>query len=149
MGFVFLPPSICHPRLVSATMVWISFERALTSTTVRRRCTLTWSLSATSTPESPPPLVSLLHRTHRRYRTQAHIHIGHLIYKCGGIDKRTIEKFEKVRFPAASSVFLQFYPSLPYRMFFSSWLTTITGSRRVRQGFFQVRLGFGQAKGRA
>lgn len=22
---------------------------------------------------------------------------GHLIYKCGGIDKRTIEKFEKVR----------------------------------------------------
>ncbi|KAI6995147.1 hypothetical protein KC329_g2532 [Hortaea werneckii] len=32
---------------------------------------------------------------------------GHLIYKCGGIDKRTIEKFEKVghsspmRWPAA------------------------------------------------
>lgn len=27
---------------------------------------------------------------------------GHLIYKCGGIDQRTIEKFEKVRnnFPA-------------------------------------------------
>jgi elongation factor 1-alpha len=24
---------------------------------------------------------------------------GHLIYKCGGIDKRTIEKFEKVRTP--------------------------------------------------
>ena len=24
---------------------------------------------------------------------------GHLIYKCGGIDKRTIEKFEKVRPP--------------------------------------------------
>jgi len=23
---------------------------------------------------------------------------GHLIYKCGGIDKRTIEKFEKVSF---------------------------------------------------
>ena len=23
---------------------------------------------------------------------------GHLIYKCGGIDKRTIEKFEKVNF---------------------------------------------------
>lgn len=23
--------------------------------------------------------------------------LGHLIYKCGGIDKRTIEKFEKVR----------------------------------------------------
>lgn len=22
--------------------------------------------------------------------------LGHLIYKCGGIDKRTIEKFEKV-----------------------------------------------------
>jgi DNA polymerase II small subunit/DNA polymerase delta subunit B len=24
---------------------------------------------------------------------------GHLIYKCGGIDSRTIEKFEKVRRP--------------------------------------------------
>ena len=23
---------------------------------------------------------------------------GHLIYKCGGIDSRTIDKFEKVRF---------------------------------------------------
>lgn len=32
---------------------------------------------------------------------------GHLIYKCGGIDKRTIEKFEKeaaeVRGPVAAS----------------------------------------------
>lgn len=32
---------------------------------------------------------------------------GHLIYKCGGIDKRTIEKFEKeaaeVRGPIAAS----------------------------------------------
>ena len=25
---------------------------------------------------------------------------GHLIYKCGGIDKRTIEKFEKVLYSA-------------------------------------------------
>lgn len=33
---------------------------------------------------------------------------GHLIYKCGGIDKRTIEKFEKeaaeVGFPVADRV---------------------------------------------
>lgn len=27
----------------------------------------------------------------------AHIITGHLIYKCGGIDERTIMKFEKVR----------------------------------------------------
>ena len=26
----------------------------------------------------------------------SHTPLGHLIYKCGGIDKRTIEKFEKV-----------------------------------------------------
>ena len=29
---------------------------------------------------------------------------GHLIYKCGGIDKRTIEKFEKVKTPMESSL---------------------------------------------
>lgn len=37
---------------------------------------------------------------------------GHLIYKCGGIDKRTIEKFEK----EAAEV------KKPYRRYFlSSW----------------------------
>ena len=46
-----------------------------------------------STPASPPLLVS----TPLREKVQAaHNKTGHLIYKCGGIDKRTIEKFEKV-----------------------------------------------------
>jgi hypothetical protein len=38
---------------------------------------------------------------------------GHLIYKCGGIDKRTIEKFEKVRFPCSCFVTWQFFPFTP------------------------------------
>jgi hypothetical protein len=36
-----------------------------------------------------------------------HIKSGHLIYKCGGIDSRTIEKFEKVGHP-----FAPFIPSV-------------------------------------
>ena len=40
---------------------------------------------------------------------------GHLIYKCGGIDKRTIEKFEKeaaeVRNKVAASLFLERHDS--------------------------------------
>jgi len=65
---------------------------------VRRRCTSTWSLSATSIPENPPPPVSSADPlyTHTYLGHGSDIHIGHLIYKCGGIDKRTIEKFEKV-----------------------------------------------------
>uniref|UniRef100_A0A3P8TEE6 Tr-type G domain-containing protein n=1 Tax=Amphiprion percula TaxID=161767 RepID=A0A3P8TEE6_AMPPE len=31
---------------------------------------------------------------------------GHLIYKCGGIDKRTIEKFEKEAADVSLSVFV-------------------------------------------
>jgi hypothetical protein len=37
-----------------------------------------------------------------------------LIYKCGGIDKRTIEKFEKVRIPPRRRLCTHF---LPYRDF--------------------------------
>jgi hypothetical protein len=63
---------------------------------VRRRCTSTWSSSATSTPESPPPpAVSLPPRT--TVGSHNLQWVTDLIYKCGGIDKRTIEKFEKVR----------------------------------------------------
>lgn len=40
---------------------------------------------------------------------------GHLIYKCGGIDKRTIEKFEKeaaeVRIKVATLLFLERHDS--------------------------------------
>ena len=35
---------------------------------------------------------------------------GHLIYKCGGIDKRTIEKFEKEAQEVSYISFLQIYP---------------------------------------
>jgi hypothetical protein len=66
---------------------------------VRKRCTSTWSLSATSIPASPPPLVRLLRLILTAAIQCLTIYTGHLIYKCGGIDKRTIEKFEKVRFP--------------------------------------------------
>uniref|UniRef100_F7AWA3 Tr-type G domain-containing protein n=1 Tax=Macaca mulatta TaxID=9544 RepID=F7AWA3_MACMU len=38
---------------------------------------------------------------------------GHLIYKCGGIDKRTIEKFEK---EAAEMERLARSPSLPRKL---------------------------------
>jgi hypothetical protein len=74
----------------------------LTPFAVKRRCTSTWSLSATLTPESrPPPAVSLPFRNDAGSQ-QLTLHTD-LIYKCGGIDKRTIEKFEKVRihFPSA------------------------------------------------
>lgn len=40
---------------------------------------------------------------------------GHLIYKCGGIDKRTIEKFEK----EAQEVSIPFLCSMLYCSFFS------------------------------
>ena len=43
---------------------------------------------------------------------------GHLIYKCGGIDKRTIEKFEKVRItslPVVASHALQSLCDMPRR----------------------------------
>ena len=63
---------------------------------------------------------------------------GHLIYKCGGIDKRTIEKFEKeaseVGMPVKSHIHANNTP----------WIGRADG-----QGVLQVRLGAGQAKGRA
>lgn len=43
---------------------------------------------------------------------------GHLIYKCGGIDQRTIEKFEKV--------------IRAFHTFITPTLTPIIGSRRAR-----------------
>lgn len=47
-----------------------------------------------STLASRPQLVSFLHSFLSALHLNLH-YIGHLIYKCGGIDKRTIEKFEK------------------------------------------------------
>ena len=80
---------------------------------------------------------------------------GHLIYKCGGIDKRTIEKFEK---EAAEVRIHTFVCHL-----FSSWIlktheeksiyfeTNLLFSFSLPDGkrFVQVRLGLGQAQGRA
>jgi hypothetical protein len=62
---------------------------------VRKRCTSTWSSSATSILASLPLLVSTLEKSSTILVSL--LYTGHLIYKCGGIDKRTIEKFEKVR----------------------------------------------------
>lgn len=56
---------------------------------------------------------------------------GHLIYKCGGIDKRTIEKFEKVLLGVWAS-------NSP---------TATLGSCRNGQRIFQVRMGARQIEG--
>jgi hypothetical protein len=64
------------------------------ATTVRKSFISTSSSSAMSTPANPPLPVrdDCTHKgTQDTYKIS-----GHLIYKCGGIDKRTIEKFEKV-----------------------------------------------------
>jgi hypothetical protein len=86
-------------RLDDKRSQYILMNTSLTSRryAVKKRCTLTWSLSATSIPASRPPLVSRSAiYLHRSITLQSYT--GHLIYKCGGIDKRTIEKFEKVRY---------------------------------------------------
>ena len=52
---------------------------------------------------------------------------GHLIYKCGGIDKRTIEKFEKEA--QEVSKLLTFSPLL---RFFSQKITLDKHSKKTR-----------------
>ena len=82
-----------------------------------------------------------------------------LIYKCGGIDKRTIEKFEKVRSLAhfsplcrlqsarsenlAINTTLDECPSQPLIIM----LIITSGSRRDGKGLLQVRMGSGQTEG--
>ena len=60
---------------------------------------------------------------------------GHLIYKCGGIDKRTIEKFEK----EAAEVSPPFFHLLNSSIF--NYLC-VDGQR-----FVQICLGVGQTQG--
>ena len=74
---------------------------------------------------------------------------GHLIYKCGGIDKRTIEKFEKeaaeVRFrsiPASSLAFPALFPRT-FSFLIASFLPRADGQRIV-----QVRVGARQTQSR-
>ncbi len=57
---------------------------------------------------------------------------GHLIYKCGGIDKRTIEKFEK----EAAEVCISFL--ITHGSMINLLLMYIDGQR-----FIQICLGFG------
>jgi hypothetical protein len=96
--------AICHQHCLDSIMAtfisslmdsWLTRLRAV----VRKRCTSTWSLSATSILASPPPPVSLPRPVIYASNITLTYITGHLIYKCGGIDKRTIEKFEKVRIP--------------------------------------------------
>lgn len=75
---------------------------------------------------------------------------GHLIYKCGGIDKRTIEKFEKEAQEVSSSscgslVLFQLlkFCCLDVHQFNSH--VSLTDGKRL----FQVCMGVGQAKSRA
>ena len=57
---------------------------------------------------------------------------GHLIYKCGGIDKRTIEKFEKEATELVSHASLR---------------KKFSPDRLLGKGFIQVRLGARQTQG--
>jgi hypothetical protein len=67
---------------------------------------------------------------------------GHLIYKCGGIDKRTIEKFEKEAQEVSSLILLLQCCCCCLRMHqFNSHSSVIDGKR-----LFQVRVGVGQAE---
>ncbi len=96
--------AICHQHCldsIMATLISSLMDSWLTRlcAVVRKRCTSTWSLSATSILASPPPPVSLPRPSIYASNIALTYITGHLIYKCGGIDKRTIEKFEKVRIP--------------------------------------------------
>jgi hypothetical protein len=69
---------------------------------------------------------------------------GHLIYKCGGIDKRTIEKFEKEaqEVSIVSSRFLIFYFHVSFVLIVLILLQCLDGKR-----LFQICLGLGQTQG--
>ena len=62
---------------------------------------------------------------------------GHLIYKCGGIDKRTIEKFEKEAAEVSVSLLV-----LRVRVHCICVCVFVDGQR-----FIQIRLGVGQTEG--
>lgn len=62
---------------------------------------------------------------------------GHLIYKCGGIDKRAIEKFEK------EAAEVRFWLLLCVLLFSLLFVLRIDGQRLL-----QVCLGVGQTEGR-
>lgn len=69
---------------------------------------------------------------------------GHLIYKCGGIDKRTIEKFEKEAQEVSFSSFCKFY----FKLIIRCVLTQITILMLDGKRFLQIRLGIRQIEGR-
>lgn len=55
---------------------------------------------------------------------------GHLIYKCGGIDKRTIEKFEKEAAEVSTTGLLLLLLSLPPSAQ-GIWVSSDEGNRAV------------------
>ena len=76
---------------------------------------------------------------------------GHLIYKLGGIDKRTIDKFEKeaneVSFLLFISIKILIYLLhlfLFYFVMFFYYFCYLLDGKRI----LQIRLGFGQIEGR-
>ena len=70
---------------------------------------------------------------------------GHLIYQCGGIDKRTIEKFEKEAQEVSVGNFrCEFKLREMEARDFNADFFSVDG-----QGILQVCLGFGQVEGRA
>ena len=95
---------LLHLIRMKRKMMAISMNIAdMLAPTVRRRLISTSSSSAMSTPASPPLPVrgKIIYNGLEGYSCIS----GHLIYKCGGIDKRTIEKFEKVSAVNATSSF--------------------------------------------
>ena len=103
----------------------------LTASLVRRRLISTSSSSDTSTPASrPPPDVSLPSFDQLRGYDNSHWGID-LIYKCGGIDKRTIEKFEKVRTFVSFTSIASTHPAIQLRPVCTGlefWLITLRGN---------------------
>lgn len=71
---------------------------------------------------------------------------GHLIYKCGGIDKRAIEKFEKEAAEVCMGAFyLTFRNIIPAHICIECFLRVFPRSDGER--FLQVCLGVGQVEG--
>ena len=72
---------------------------------------------------------------------------GHLIYKCGGIDKRVIEKFEKEAQEVSHVVFVEFNSRVA--LLLPRFLVELTECFVFAdgQGLLQVCLGVGQAQG--
>lgn len=70
---------------------------------------------------------------------------GHLIYKCGGIDQRKLEKFEKAAAQVSEEAKTLLGGGMQLTAFKDLFLYSVTDGKE----FLQIRLGAGQAEDRA